>query len=71
MAHKPKLEAWEVCYLKHAYWWQEGKIMVAARGHWLTLHVFPYLEKSQRTRTEKERSDGTPTKLQPPTIPFP
>lgn len=43
------VEPWEVCYLKHHYWWQEGKIMVAARGHWLTLQVLPYLENSQRT----------------------
>lgn len=49
VAHKPKLEPWEGCYLKHAYWWQKGKIMVAARGHGLTSHVFPYLENSQRT----------------------
>lgn len=49
VAHKPKVEPWEVCYLKHAYWLQEGEIMVAARGQWITLHVFPYLENSQGT----------------------
>lgn len=49
MAHKPKLEPWEVYYWKHAYWWQEGWRKVAARGHWLTLHDFPYLENSHGT----------------------
>lgn len=49
VARKPQVEPWKVYYLKHAYWRQEGKIMVAARGHGLTLHVFPHLENSQRT----------------------
>lgn len=56
VAHEPKLESWEACYLQHAYWWRESKIMVTARGHGLTLHVFAHPENSQRT-PKKECAD--------------
>lgn len=66
VAHEPKLESWEACYLQHAYWWRESKIMVTARGHGLTLHVFAHPENSQRT-PKKECADWNRARLQPPT----